>query len=72
MGPDDEPGVTRATVLAGTAERVSDINVARAQVAKESAEAQLVSTADLDDATRVLLEASVARAELRLRVAGNA
>jgi F-type H+-transporting ATPase subunit epsilon len=72
VGPDDEPGVTRATVLAGTAERVSDINVARAQVAKESAEAQLVSTADLDDATRVLLEASVARAELRLRVAGNA
>ena len=69
VGPGDEPDVTRATVLAGTAERVSDIDVARAQAAKESAEAQLVPSADLDAATRAQIEASLARAELRLAVA---
>jgi F-type H+-transporting ATPase subunit epsilon len=69
VGPGDEPDVTRATVLAGTAERVSDIDVARAQAAKESAEAQLVPSADLDAATRAQIEASLARAELRLTVA---
>ena len=71
VGADVEPGVTRATVLAGIAERVSEIDVARAQFAKETAEAQLTSTADLDEATRAQLLGSLARAELRLRVAAR-
>jgi len=71
VGPGDEPGVTRATVLAGTAERVSEIDVARAQAAKEAAQSLLTPSADLDEATRSQLEASLARAELRLRVAGS-
>jgi F-type H+-transporting ATPase subunit epsilon len=71
VGADAEPGVTRATVLAGIAERVSEIDVARAQLAKETAEAQLTSTADLDEATRAQLLGSLARAELRLRVAAR-
>ncbi|MDH2903431.1 MAG: ATP synthase F1 subunit epsilon [Actinomycetota bacterium] len=71
VGADEEPGVTRATVLAGIAERVSEIDVARAQLAKETAEAQLTSTADLDEATRAQLLGSLARAELRLRVAAR-
>lgn len=69
VGPDDEPGVTRATVLAGVAERVTDIDVARAQAAKEAAEGQLTPSAELDEGTRAQLEASLARAELRLRLA---
>jgi F-type H+-transporting ATPase subunit epsilon len=69
VGPGDEPGVTRATVLAGIAERVTEIDVARAQVAKETAETQLVSSADLDEGTRAQLLGSLARAELRLRIA---
>jgi F-type H+-transporting ATPase subunit epsilon len=69
VGPGDETGVTRATVLAGIAERVNEIDVERAHLAKESAEAQLVSSADLDEGTRAQLLGSLARAELRLRVA---
>jgi F-type H+-transporting ATPase subunit epsilon len=69
VGPGDEPGVTRATVLAGIAERVSEIDVARAQIAKEAAEAQLASSADVDEATHTQLLGALARAELRLRVA---
>jgi len=71
VGADDEPGVTRATVLAGIAERVSEIDVPRAQAAKESAEAQLATGADLDDATRAQLQAALSRADLRLRVAAS-
>jgi F-type H+-transporting ATPase subunit epsilon len=69
VGPDDEPGVTRATVLAGVAELVAQIDVARAQVAKEAAESQLSSVVEIDDVTRVQIESSLARAELRLRLA---
>jgi F-type H+-transporting ATPase subunit epsilon len=69
VGPDDEAGVTRATVLAGVAERVGDIDVARAQAAKDAAEAQL--SGDLDDATRASCEGSLARAQLRLRLAAG-
>jgi F-type H+-transporting ATPase subunit epsilon len=68
VGPDDEPGVTRATVLAGVAEKVTDIDVARAQAAKELAEAKLASSGDLDEAARAVEESSLERAELRLRV----
>ena len=71
VGPGDEPGVTRATVLAGIAERVSDIDVARAQAAQASLEAQLSSNADLDEGTRAQLVDSLARAELRLKVAAH-
>lgn len=71
VGHGDEPGVTRATVLAGIAERVNEIDVARAQIAKESAEARLAATADLDEGTRAQLLESLARAELRLRVASR-
>ncbi len=71
VGHGDEPGVTRATVLAGIAERVNEIDVARAQIAKESAEARLAATADLDEGTRSQLLESLARAELRLRVASR-
>ncbi len=69
VGPDAEAGVTRATVLAGVAERVSDIDVARAQAAKESAQAQL-SQGELDETARSQVEAALARAELRLRLGG--
>lgn len=69
VGPGEVSGVTRATVLAGIAERVSEIDVARAHIAKEAAEAQLASSAELDEGTRAQLLGSLARAELRLRVA---
>ncbi|NNN08843.1 MAG: ATP synthase F1 subunit epsilon [Acidimicrobiaceae bacterium] len=71
VGAGDEPGVTRATVLAGIAERVNEIDVARAQIAKETAEAQLASNGDLDEGSRSQLLGSLARAELRLRVAAR-
>ncbi len=69
VGPGEEPGVTRATVLAGIAERVGDIDVARASRAKEALEAQLASPGDLDDLSRAQLTGALARAELRLRAA---
>lgn len=66
-------GVTLATVLASVAERTTDINVARAQVAKEQAEAALADARnEPDDATTRLLEGDLERAELRLRAAGQA
>ena len=71
VGPGDEPGVTRATVLAGIAERVSDIDVARAQAAQAALAAQLSSNSDLDEGTRAQLVDSLARAELRLKLAAH-
>ena len=71
LGPGDEPGVTRATVLAGIAERVSDIDVARAQAAQAALAAQLSSNSDLDEGTRAQLVDSLARAELRLKLAAH-
>lgn len=73
VGPDDLEGVTRATVLAGVAERTSEIDVARAQAAKEQAEAALAS-ARLeagDHAAQQLAESALERAELRLRAASK-
>lgn len=75
VGPDDR--TTRATILAGVAEKAEEIDKGRAEAAKGAAEAKL---ADLrsqsgradDDATRDALldladaEAALARAELRL------
>ncbi len=69
VGPDGEVGVTRAAVLAGIAERLDEIDVARAQTAKDGAEAQLASMSDADAIDRALVEAALERAQLRLRFA---
>ena len=66
---------TRVTVLAGVAEPVAGIDVARAQAARDAAASQLESLpADESDpevqARRRNLEGALARAELRLESAG--
>ena len=61
--------VTLATILAGIAERTTDIDVARAQRAKESAEAEIAAESrnDAHDTSASLLaHAALERAELRL------
>ena len=71
VGP-DEDGDTLATVLAGIAERTTDIDVARAQASKERAEADIArdSRSDEQDASsQSLALAALERAELRLRAA---
>jgi F-type H+-transporting ATPase subunit epsilon len=63
---------TLATVLAGVAERTSEIDVARAQAAKDAAEAKLaaVNRADHgDDEEQLVALAALERAQLRLRAA---
>lgn len=70
VGPDELEGVTRATVLAGVAELTSDIDVARAQIAKEAAQLELANVVrDAgDDASALQLATdALARAELRLQ-----
>jgi F-type H+-transporting ATPase subunit epsilon len=62
---------TAATVLAGVAERVSEIDVARASAAQEAALAVLASSADDEYATAEATGA-LARAELRLELAASA
>jgi F-type H+-transporting ATPase subunit epsilon len=63
--PDGE--ATRATVLAGVGEAVSVIDVARAQAAKDAAEAALSSRGeDEDDASLAEARGALARANLRL------
>jgi F-type H+-transporting ATPase subunit epsilon len=60
---------TLATVLASVAERVSDIDVARAAAAKESAEAEIAAAGeDETDAALLSARARLARAELRLEL----
>ena len=65
-------GATLVTLLAGVAENVADIDVARAAVTKERLEAELASrtaaTPD-DHAPHLAAHAALARAELRLRAA---
>ncbi|MFZ1062107.1 MAG: ATP synthase F1 subunit epsilon [Acidimicrobiales bacterium] len=71
--PDDVPDVTRATVLAGIAEKTNEIDVARAQAAKESAEAQLaaMSRGETSDAVNERsAQDALARAQRRLDAAG--
>lgn len=68
---------TRATVLAGVAERASEIDVARAQAAREAAEAKVAELRNArGEEYRSLelaaAEASLARAELRIAVASSA
>ena len=71
-GPSD--GETLVTVLAGVAELVTAIDVARAQAAREAAQAQLteVTRDDQSDQTahQLALDA-LARAELRLSVSAK-
>lgn len=57
----------RVTVLSDVAELPEQIDVVRARTAKERAEQELRTDADSDDA-----KAALARAELRLEVAGAA
>ena len=67
-------GVTLVTLLAGVAENVADIDVARAQAAKDRLEAELASStgANPDDhAPHLAARAALARAELRLRAAAR-
>lgn len=74
VGPDDADGVTRATVLAGVAERTTAIDVVRAQSAKERALAELAGLNKGDGAdhgTSQLASAALERAELRLRAASS-
>lgn len=73
VGPDDVEGVTRATVLAGVAEKTSDIDVARAQAAKERAEAELAAARVEvgDHAAQQLAQSALERAELRLSAASK-
>jgi len=71
-GPSD--GVTLVTVLAGVAELVTKIDVARAQAAKEAAEALLASATReeaADQASRQIALDALARAELRLTAAAK-
>ncbi|MGC8510580.1 MAG: ATP synthase F1 subunit epsilon [Acidimicrobiales bacterium] len=73
VGPDHTDGVTLATVLAGVAELTTEIDVERAQAAKEAAEAALsaLSSNPDDHAAAALARAELARAELRLRAAAR-
>ncbi len=74
VGPDEVEGVTLATVLAGVAEKTTEIDVARAQIAKETAEAQIAAETrneQHDTASHVLAQAALERAELRLRAAAK-
>jgi F-type H+-transporting ATPase subunit epsilon len=74
VGPDDVEGVTRATLLAGVAERTTEIDVARAQAAKEAAEAELAAATRgeaSDHAANLLAESALQRAELRLQAAAK-
>ncbi len=74
VGPDDAAGVTRATVLAGVAERTTAIDVTRAQFAKERALAELAGLnkgEGADHGTSQLATAALERAELRLRAASS-
>ncbi|HEV7958038.1 MAG TPA: ATP synthase F1 subunit epsilon [Acidimicrobiales bacterium] len=72
VGPGLEPETTLATVLASVAERTTEIDVARAQAAKEKAQNDLAAAqkADDDDAER-LATGALERAELRLLAAGK-
>ena len=70
VGPGEE-GETLATGLAGVAEKVTEIDVARAQAAKEAAEAEIAAESrnEQETAASVLAQAALERAELRLSAA---
>jgi F-type H+-transporting ATPase subunit epsilon len=68
VGPGETDDETLATVLAGIAERVDEIDVARAQAAKAAAEAEIAGDVrnDQETAESTLAKAALERAELRL------
>ena len=71
VGPGEGEDETLATVLAGIAEKVSEIDVARAQAAKDSAEAEIAADSrnERETTTSVMARAALERAELRLSAA---
>jgi F-type H+-transporting ATPase subunit epsilon len=72
VGKGVEPDTTLATVLASVAERTTEIDVPRAQAAKEAAEARLASATKGEDENEELLAyAALQRAELRLSAASK-
>ena len=74
VGPDEVEGETLATVLAGVAEKTTEIDVERAQAAKEAAEAAVAAATQGnpdDHASHLLAQAALERAELRLRAAAK-
>jgi F-type H+-transporting ATPase subunit epsilon len=72
VGKGLEPDSTLATVLASVAERTTEIDVPRAQAAKEAAEARLASATKGEDENEELLAyAALQRAELRLSAASK-
>jgi F-type H+-transporting ATPase subunit epsilon len=75
-GVDETVRSTRVTVLAGVAEPVGEIDVARAQAARDAASATLASLPEEGDdevlAARAHAEGALARATLRLEAAGAA
>jgi F0F1-type ATP synthase epsilon subunit len=72
VGKGVEPDTTLATVLASVAELTTEIDVPRAQAAKEAAEARLASATKGEDENEELLAyAALQRAELRLSAASK-
>jgi F-type H+-transporting ATPase subunit epsilon len=72
VGKGLEPDTTLATVLASVAERTTEIDVPRAQAAKEAAEARLATaTKGEDENEEILAYAALQRAELRLSAASS-
>jgi F-type H+-transporting ATPase subunit epsilon len=71
VGPGDGEDETLATVLAGIAEKVSEIDVARARAAKETAESEIAADSrnEQETTTSVMARAALERAELRLSAA---
>lgn len=68
VGPGEVADETLATVLAGIAEKVSEIDLPRAQAAKEAAEAEIAAESRNENETAAtsMARASLERAELRL------
>jgi F-type H+-transporting ATPase subunit epsilon len=72
VGKGLEPDTTLATVLASVAERTTEIDVPRAQAAKEAAESRLAAASKGEDENEELLAyAALQRAELRLSAASK-
>jgi len=71
VGPGEGEDETLATVLAGIAEKVDEIDVARAQAAKEAAQAEIAADSrnDQETAASTMARAALERAELRLNAA---
>jgi F-type H+-transporting ATPase subunit epsilon len=70
VGKGLEPDTTLATVLASVAERTTEIDVPRAQAAKDAAETRLASATKGED-EELFAYADLERAELRLSAAAK-